>query len=133
MISKFKANSVQIVTLNRLICNDILEKYTLPDIKNSFGLPLEFYLVVYTPRYSTTDHWIQESIKPKSNSGMFCAVGAAEKINPNCHKYAAFEVFFLCFHGKKIIFKFFLNIVASTLKSYICSIEKKNGNCFILG
>ena len=32
-----------------------------------------------SPRYSTTDHWIQESIKQIFNSGLFWAVGAAEK------------------------------------------------------
>ena len=31
------------------------------------------------PRYSTTDHWIQESIKQIINSGLFWAVGAGEK------------------------------------------------------
>ena len=35
----------------------------------------------FKPRYSTTDHWIQESIKRISNSGLFWAVGAAEKKN----------------------------------------------------
>ena len=33
----------------------------------------------FKPRYSTTDHWIQESIKRIINSGLFWAVGAAEK------------------------------------------------------
>ena len=31
------------------------------------------------PRYSTRDHWIQESIKRIFNSGLFWAVGAAER------------------------------------------------------
>ena len=58
-------------------------------------------LVRYTPKYSTTDHWIQESIKGIFNFGLFWAVGTAEK-NPNCPKYATFEVsFILCFHGQK--------------------------------
>ena len=42
------------------------------------------------PRYSTTDHWIQESIKRIINSGLFWAVGAAEKKNPNCHMYTQY-------------------------------------------
>ena len=33
----------------------------------------------------TTDHRIQESIKRIFNSGLFWAVGAADKKNPNCH------------------------------------------------
>ena len=41
-----------------------------------------------------------QSIKQIFNSGLFWAVGAAEEKNPNCHKYATFEVsFFLCFQG----------------------------------
>ena len=58
----------------------------------------------YYPRYSTTDHWIQESIK--------------RIFNPNCHKYAAFEVSFLMFSWPKNHF-FQKNIVASELKNYI--------------
>ena len=37
------------------------------------------------PRYSNRDNWIQESIKRIIfNSGLFWAVGAAEKNNQNC-------------------------------------------------
>ena len=55
------------------------------------------------PRYSTRDHWIQESIKGIFNSGLFWAVESAEKKNPNCHyKYATFDV---SFHSQKYIFK----------------------------
>ena len=50
------------------------------------------------PRYSTTDHWIQESIKQIFNSGLFWAVRAAVNF------------FFQIFKN---------NIVASALKSYI--------------
>ena len=61
------------------------------------------------PRYSASDHWIQASIKQIFNSGLFWAIGAAErKKNPNCHKYATFDDSFLC-----LIFK---NNVASALK-----------------
>ena len=56
---------------------------------------------------------MQESIKRIFNSGLFWAVGAAEKKNANCHKYATFEGSFLCFQGQK------QNIVASALKSCI--------------
>ena len=59
------------------------------------------------PRYSTTDHWILESIKRILNSGLFWAVGAAEKKNPNCHKYATFEVNFLMISWPKNSFRFF--------------------------
>jgi hypothetical protein len=55
--------------------------------------------MITDPRYSTTDHWIQESINQIINSGLIWAVGAVEKKNPNCHKYATFEVSFLRFHG----------------------------------
>ena len=44
-----------------------------------------------TPRYSTKDHWIKESIKQIFNFGLFWAVRAEEKKNPNCRKYATFE------------------------------------------
>ena len=37
--------------------------------------------------------------------------GCREK-NPNCHKYATFEVSLLCFQGKKKHLIFFENIVA---------------------
>ena len=36
----------------------------------------------FRPRYSTTDDWIQESIKQIINSGLFWVVGAAEKKSP---------------------------------------------------
>ena len=45
------------------------------------------------PRYSTRDHWKQESWKGQFNSGLFGAISAAEKKNPICHyKYATFDV-----------------------------------------
>ena len=44
---------------------------------------------------------------------LFWAVGAAEKKNLNCHKYATFDVSFLY-----VFIAFFLNIVVSALKSY---------------
>ena len=44
---------------------------------------------------------MKESIKRIFSSGMFWAVGAAERNKkPNCHKYATFEVSFLCFQGQ---------------------------------
>ena len=43
-------------------------------------------------------------------SGLFWAVGAAEKKNPNCHNYATFEVSFLMFSWQ-IFYFIFLNIV----------------------
>ena len=36
-------------------------------------------LDMYVPRYSTRDHWTQESIKRIFNSELFWAVRAAEK------------------------------------------------------
>ena len=41
------------------------------------------------------------------NLGPFWAVEPAEKKNPNCHKYATFEVSFLWFHSQKKPFIFF--------------------------
>ena len=35
--------------------------------------------LAYTPRFSTTDHWIKESIKRIFSSGLFCAVGAVKR------------------------------------------------------
>ena len=64
------------------------------------------------PKYSTTDHWIQKSIKRIFSSGLFWAVGAAEK--KNCHKYATFEVSFLYFHGQ--IFFFFFEYCSLRIK-----------------
>ena len=53
--------------------------------------------------YSTTDHWIQESIKRIFNSRLFWAVGAAKKNNPNCHKVCYFWCqFFNVFMAKNI-------------------------------
>ena len=40
-----------------------------------------------------------------SNSGLFWAVRAAEKKNPNCHKYATFEDVFFMFSWAKKIFE----------------------------
>ena len=58
------------------------------------------------PRYSTRDHWTQESIKGIFNSGLFWAVEAAERIKPNFHKYFLGQ-FFLCFQGQIIILFYF--------------------------
>ena len=55
------------------------------------------------PRYSTTDHWMQESIK----RSVLGSQGCREKKKLNCHKYATFEASFLCFHGQKNILIFF--------------------------
>ena len=55
----------------------------------------------------TRDHWIQGSLKWICNSGLFGAFRAAEKKNPDCHKYATFEVSFLCFHCQKVNLNFF--------------------------
>ena len=35
--------------------------------------------IAYAPKYSTRDHWLQESTKRIFNSGLFWAVRAAEK------------------------------------------------------
>ena len=59
----------------------------------------------FKPRYSTTDHWIQESIKRIINSGLFWAVGA-EKKTPKCHKHATFMGVFLMFSRSKNNFNF---------------------------
>ena len=48
------------------------------------------------PRYSTTDHWIQESIKRIFNSGLFWPVGAAETKKMQT-AISTFEASFLCF------------------------------------
>ena len=50
-------------------------------------------------------------------TGLFWAVGTAEKKNANCQKYATFEGSFLIFFKGKFFFKNFKNIVASALKS----------------
>ena len=71
------------------------------------------------PRYSTRDHWIQESIKWIFNHGLFWAVGATEKKKSNSHRYATFEVSFYVFLAKKKIWKKNKNVVASAPKSYI--------------
>ena len=53
-------------------------------------------------RDPTWDGCIKEFIKQKWSSGMFWAVGAAEKKKPpNCYKYATFGVVFSAFWGKK--------------------------------
>ena len=63
----------------------------------SFDLkPLHWY-----PTYSTREHWIQEFIKRIFNSRLFWAARAAEKKNPNLHKYATFEGSFFLFSWAK--------------------------------
>ena len=77
-----------------------------------------FFWVLY--RDSTRDGCIKEFIKRKWSSGLFWAVVAAEKKNPNCHKYATiWGVFFSTFCGQKHILKNIRNVLASELKSYI--------------
>ena len=52
--------------------------------------------------------------------GLFCVVGAAEKKNPNCHKYVTFEASVSYFFMVKINEKIdFLYILVFALKSYI--------------
>ena len=70
------------------------------------------------PRYSTRDHWIQESLKWIFNSGLFWAVRAAEKKIQTAISMLLLRAVFLCFQGQKKI-KSFKNIVVSALKSYI--------------
>ena len=53
---------------------------------------------------------IKEFIKRKWSSGLLWAVGAAEKKNPNCHKYATFWGGFLMFSRSKNNSKIFLKI-----------------------
>ena len=69
------------------------------------------YLPSQDPSY-TTDYWIQESIKRIFNSGLFWAVGAAEKkkTTPNCHKYPTFWGGFLMFSRSKNNFEIFSKI-----------------------
>ena len=51
------------------------------------------------PRYSTRDHWIQESIKGIFDSGLSWAIEAAEKKFQTAIKYAT-----VSFHSQKYIF-----------------------------
>ena len=95
----------------------------------------------HTARYSTTDHCIQESVKRIFSSGLFWAVGAAEKKELNCYKYATFEVSFLMFSWPN----FFLNcwnkcvihrgpesMISGTLSWDICNpCQSSNGSTFI--
>ena len=59
-------------------------------------------------RDPTRDGWIEEFIKQKWSSGLFWAVGAAEKKNlPTAISMQLFGVVFSTFWGQKIIFNFF--------------------------
>ena len=49
-----------------------------------------FQRICMTIRDPTRDGCIKEFIKQKRSSGLFLAVGAAEKKNSKCHKYATF-------------------------------------------
>ena len=91
---------------------------------------------------STTDHWIQESIKRIINSALGCFGQSGlqrEKKNPNSHKYATFEVSFLCFHFLRevcLLFNFWMmkvpngffdiivNFIIQKLKSKHTSLKK---------
>ena len=64
-------------------------------------------IVESNPRYSTTDHWIQESIKRIFSSGLFWAVGAAEKKRQTAISMLLLRPVFLCFKGQKIILENF--------------------------
>ena len=94
----------------------------MDDSAHGHGFTAEEY---YYPRYSITDHWIQESKKWIFDSGLFWAVGAAEKQNPNCHKYATFEVVFLCFHCQKNILNSFLKYCSARTKKFHTIEERK--------
>ena len=66
--------------------------------------------VYATPRDPTRDGWMKEFIKRKRSSGLFWAVGAAEKKQKttlNCHNYTTFEGDFFYFLWTKIDSTFF--------------------------
>ena len=68
---------------------------------------------------STTDHWIQESMKQIINSGLFWAVHRGCREKKSKLPYVHMQLLrsgFLCIHGQKTSLK---NIVAYALKSYI--------------
>ena len=77
--------------------------------------------VSFIPRYSATDHWIQESIKRIFNSGLYWAVGAAEKKMQTAISMLP-EGSFLCFQGGKIQ-KFQKYCSVCTKKWHISSIH----------
>ena len=59
------------------------------------------------PTCSTTDHWIQESVIRIFNSGLFCAVGAAEKQKmQTAISMLIFRAVVLMFSGAKTKFSF---------------------------
>ena len=85
----------------------------------------------FKPRYSTTDHWIQESIKWIINSGLFLgSQGCREKKkNQSAISMQLLRSVFFMFSLTKNLFSFLKkNIVVSTLKSYIAYIKVRKKN-----
>ena len=63
-----------------------------------------FTVIGHVPRYSTTDQWIQESIKRIFFLWAVQGSRGCRDKNANCHKYATFEGSFFMFSGAKNIF-----------------------------
>ena len=87
------------------------------------------------PRYSTTDHRIQESIKWIFNSGIYQAVGAAEKkkIQTAISMLLLRPVFFYVFMAKKPFLKKYCSIRTKKLhRIEVRKILKSFGKYFIL-
>ena len=66
------------------------------------------------------------------SSGLFWAVGAAEKKPPHCHKYATFLGVFLCFQGQKVIFVYasgYVYLSSILQKIVVLSAVRTQGIC----
>ena len=83
-----------------------------------------FGKIAYGPRYSNTDYWTQESIKRIFNSGLFWAVGAAEK-KAKRHNCATLEGT-MVFGGSEIWLKI-LEIFCTKTCQFIRQKSDKNG------
>ena len=85
---------------------------------------LVFFCTYILHKDSPRDGWIKEFVKRIWSSGLFWAVGAAEKTNsPTAISKQLFEVVFSTFCGQNFFFNFSKNIFASALKSYVLNIK----------
>ena len=93
------------------VTTKVCTKYWSPNLGKK---PLTF-----NSRYSTTDHWIQESIKQVVSFGLFWAVRAAEKKMETAICMLLLRSFFYVFTAKKNskFFKKYCSVLTKKLRS----------------
>ena len=102
---EFLTNDISFAEKYQLFLTGIFQGFRLEFWLNRKSVYFKWWqLLSYMTRNSTTDHWTQESIKRIFNSGLFWAVGAAEKKIPTAISMLLLRSVFYVFMAQKIFF-----------------------------